>query len=906
MPTTELSSSVTLTPFERHVKQALRLYGQPERLGRESPLASAYMLGRVLRNVPRPVTDRARGEALRAEIRASAANLWRGPLPASREEMLEAITVVRRDPDDPRYSYVVLELRCFQDYIAPYRMSDIWEQPHLLPGSKSQHYRDFDVAVRRLAAVLLDRLRPALRPERPRPPDVLYGYERQLELLTDGLARGCSVALTGAGGVGKTSLGAAALARLGRPSFWYTLRPGFNDGAGSLLFALGAFLHEHGAPNLWHYLAASNGVIGDLGLAAGLLRQDLALLAGSPPVICIDDMEHVCAGGLALLAPAHAQLLELVEALRGVAPLLLISQRPLPASDLHLELRGVGVEEIAAMWSAAGEPLPHHEAERLHAYTGGNLRLLTLMLALRGADGEAAPFPTGGAAAPSLLPAFQRLWRRITPEERRALQRLSVYQGYAPEDVLKPDTLESLTRLRLVERDGAGGVALLPALAPVVHDDLSSELREALHAEAAAARLARGEYTAAAYHFVHCGQEHRAVQVWFPQRQQALARGEADAARPIFNAISRQRLGALERKALDTIRAELRQMAGQYEEGLTELEQLDWSEESEASARLWMLRGQLQDALGYPDQALASYGEGLRVTARLLGQAAALHQRRGLLYQHRRELSASWQEIYRAEFDLQILRGLLLEEEGKYLDALAAYGQARELAEQLDDNALRAQAGRRIATAHGRRGQLDEAVGAAGQVLAIYERLGDRVNLEKMRSNLSAIYVQASQFRAALEVGAPAYAFFVSVRDPYFAAVTGANLAEASFELGDLDGAARYAARVLELDVRFAAPYAHYTLGQIELARGNPRGAAARFAESMERARQNDDPYMVAYAERSLAEAYLAADNIERAEEHALSALALFRQLGIAGEVAIAERTVAEVRSHEGQLWAAG
>ena len=101
-------------------------------------------------------------------------------------------------------------------------------------------------------------------------------------------------------------------------------------------------------------------------------------------------------------------------------------------------------------------------------------------------------------------------------------------------------------------------------------------------------------------------------------------------------------------------------------------------------------------------------------------------------------------------------------------------------------------------------------------------------------------------------------------------------------------------------------PYAHYTLGQIELARGNPRGAAARFAESMERARQNDDPYMVAYAERSLAEAYLAADNIERAEEHALSALALFRQLGIAGEVAIAERTVAEVRSHEGQLWAAG
>ena len=44
-----------------------------------------------------------------------------------------------------------------------------------------------------------------------------------------------------------------------------------------------------------------------------------------------------------------------------------------------------------------------------------------------------------------------------------------------------------------------------------------------------------------------------------------------------------------------------------------------------------MLRGELQDALGFPDQALASYGEGLSVTA--LGQAqlaagdlAAAHQ----------------------------------------------------------------------------------------------------------------------------------------------------------------------------------------------------------------------------------------------------------------------------------------
>ena len=57
------------------------------------------------------------------------------------------------------------------------------------------------------------------------------------------------------------------------------------------------------------------------------------------------------------------------------------------------------------------------------------------------------------------------------------------------------------------------------------------------------------------------------MQVWFPQRTHAIARGEADAARLIFSNISRQRLDRQERKALDVIRAELRQLVGQREEG---------------------------------------------------------------------------------------------------------------------------------------------------------------------------------------------------------------------------------------------------------------------------------------------------------------------------------------------------
>src|SRR3954451_4095260 len=106
------TGTVTLTPFERHVKQVLRLYDQPERLGRESPLASPYVLARALRDVPGPISARTRGAVLCAETRAAANRLWYGPRPTTHDEMLDAIAAARRDPDDPRYAFVVLELRC--------------------------------------------------------------------------------------------------------------------------------------------------------------------------------------------------------------------------------------------------------------------------------------------------------------------------------------------------------------------------------------------------------------------------------------------------------------------------------------------------------------------------------------------------------------------------------------------------------------------------------------------------------------------------------------------------------------------------------------------------------------------------------------------------------------------------
>ncbi|MEM8535230.1 MAG: hypothetical protein AAGF95_30610, partial [Chloroflexota bacterium] len=293
MSGSDQSTNITLNPFEKRLKQALKLYDKPERLGAESPLANTYFLSHTLRDLPRPMTPRTLGNALRDEMYAAATQLWGGPLPYDRSEMEAVLPEVRQEPESPRYAYLVLELRCFNRYFHLHRTSDIWEQSHLLPSSKSQHYREFDLAIKYLATVFLERVRPAIHLEQPTKPDVLIGYDSECEQAEQALSRGETVALVGAGGVGKTSMGAALVQRFAAvPVFWYTLRPDLNDNVNSLLVALGSFLRDLEAVALWQYLIAVDGKVSDLNIALGLLHQDLTSLT-TRPLLCFDELEYL-------------------------------------------------------------------------------------------------------------------------------------------------------------------------------------------------------------------------------------------------------------------------------------------------------------------------------------------------------------------------------------------------------------------------------------------------------------------------------------------------------------------------------------------------------------------------------------------------------------------------------------
>ncbi|NOK60956.1 MAG: hypothetical protein GFH27_549289n62 [Chloroflexi bacterium AL-W] len=564
-----------------------------------------------------------------------------------------------------------------------------------------------------------------------------------------------------------------------------------------------------------------------------------------------------------------------------------------------IELAGLSAVHIQQLWHTAGYQLTADDADRLYTFTAGNSRLLTLCLALC-ADGETISHILDTlATAPGLLPIFDRLWRRLKTEERRLMQRLAIFRSATPQSVWESSTLDALTTLRVVEHDMAGGVMLLPILRQAVYQDMSVELRQKLHHEAVSIRLDGGEYTAAAYHLWQGGQPKQAVQIWFPQRTLEITRGHANAALALFEGISRHDLGQQERKALDLMRAELRQLVGQLRQGLNELETLDWQDESETSTRLLMLRGEFQAALGYPDAAIKSYTEGVQVIARLQNQLVRSCNRQGMLHLHQRQIVQSWQGVYRAEYDTHMLRGHLLEKEGQYEAAQQAFKQARTLAEKLEDDTHVAEVEHNLAALAGRQQQLDSAITHAERAMVIYERIGDRVNLEKVRSNLSFSYVQADQFRAAIDVGAEAYTFFRLIREPYPASVTAANIAEAAYGLNDFTKTEHYANEVLSLNEPQTYPYAHFTLGQVKQARRSWREAYTHFDESRRVAQQNEDVYLTAYTLRSLGVLSAHMDNLSDAQVQLDEALKLFQQMGIDSEIHETEQIIANIAQHQ-------
>jgi hypothetical protein len=879
------------TSFETQLKQVLKHIHDVAWLEQESPLASYYFLGSLLMSEAEPQT-RSRGELLQQVIRRAAESLWIAATGAPRapqnpEQFSAAIAQVQKQPESGAHAYVLLELRCLQRFIKPKRLAEIWEI--YLPGSRAEHYRDYDQAITQLGETLLRQLQPTFRLESTAVPEQVIGVEAQLAQCLDALKKGQSICLYGPGGVGKSTLAATAIARGAFDGcFWFTMRPTLNDHLISLLFMLGHFLQRQGATKLWQMLLLNAGKPDDIHLALSVTHSDLVQLRERRLVLCFDELELLQVTDPERVVEAHSQILRFIEGLQGHVPLLLITQRPTLSTNHYLELTGLATPHIHQLLQQDGITLRDAELQQIYHYTNGNLRLLILASRLLQ---QGVPLPTlldSSNGTMMLLPLLHRLLPRLTPAERRIMQQLAVFRSAAPLDHWRAqdEQLRALIEQRLLQRDGQGGVFLLPALRRAIIEELSADLRTRLHREAAQIRAVRAEYTAAAYHLWQGGDETGAIQLWYPHRQREIERGQANAAYAIFGALERHRLKATQRKVLDLMRAELLQYQGKVKQGLALLEAEDWSDASELAVQARLLQGRFQDELGYPDAALATFAAGEATIQRLLDQLTNYHFRAGLVRLRQKEQPAAWRALQNAAYAIGALRGNLYEQAGDYAAAHMAYNEALAQAEALNLAAERARIHRFLSALCGRQGEMAAAIDHAAAAAAVYQANGDLLNLHIVHSNLTAIHLGRGDYDQGLAIGTPTLRFFEQMGNVHFTAATAANLAEASYALGDFAAAQQYAYLVLDQEEPYAYPYAHYTLGLIRRAESAGAVAAQHLLESIRFAEQSQDFYMAAYAHRALGELHREEQRNAEAERSFTAALQLFEQLGITAESA--------------------
>ena len=874
--------------FTEHLKQALELIDQPVLLGSQSPLAAPYFLGEALRDAD--ATPLARAQALRAAIDRCLATLWGGPLPDDGREMLHA--ALDQEEQGGRYDCLILELNYLNQRYRPVPRNQAAIYHDILHISRPTHDRHLRNAIASLASRLLQQLRPAVRPEQPIAPPTLIGRDQLQQQVAADLEAGKAISLTGPGGIGKTSLAAALADDWISPAvFWYTFRPTFNDQLESLLFALGYFLHGQGASALWHQLVADGGRIKDSALALGLALADLAGLRHRP-LLCFDELDFLRPLTQDQAKPSHVQLLEFLDSLRSHTALLLIGQRSYWESDAIYQLDGLTEAQFRTWLTALSVPHTAADAAHLHAYTAGNPRLAELCVALFRA-GEGESFAAVLDQLPrfqALLPLWLRLERRLPPTERQVLQALSVFRSSAPADAWlgeeeQAGALEQLIARRLVQRDDQGGVTLLPALAEVVYAELPVETQEELHGQAAQIRAERGEYTAAAFHFSAAVQPAAAVEMWYPQRAQEINRGQAGAALAIFSQISQRRLPPEPRKQLLLLRSELHELVGEPARVIDDLQPAGWAADDPATPDAMLRLGHALEAQGQPDAALDTYQAGLNTVSQLLRQGTQLHVQRSLTHLRQREMQQAWQEANLARFHAETMLGIVYDQRGDYETARSHYISALATADEASYPAGMAQSHHYLAMLAGRHGDMGEALPHFEQAIEFYERIGDRVNREYVRSNLASAYIQTGQFAEALAPAEQAMRFFEAMGNPFRTAQNASNLAEAHAELGNLEPAQQYAELVLAQEEPHSHPYALYTLGTIYKLRCDWERSILFYDHSRQMAETNDDTYLLAFAWRALGEVYTASQQPAMAEAALAQALELFRRLNIPDEI---------------------
>lgn len=875
--------------FQATLRTALEHLHDPAWLAAHSPLAAAYFLGRRL-DLPAGARPAARGEALRALLAEAMDRLWAGAPPPTAAALVNAVEEARREQGNTgdEYAYLLLELRYFRRHFPPgdypAQTGDI---PVFLHVSTTRYFVHLDQAIDRLGEELLRLVQPALRPERPPDAVPLIGRADDRVPIEQALAAGRSVTLTGAGGVGKTSLAASVAAgRPDGPVFWHTFLPNFNDNLPGLLFALGNFLNQQQPSALWLQLLADHGQVANPEQALGLLRADLDRPAARP-LFCFDEVDLLHTADGDPRSAAHAQVLAFLEALSRMTPVLLTGQRAYIDTPVHVALEPLDPADLAAMLAGAGLELSGRQVVRVREATDGLPRLVELVIALL-RDGDDFDEIVRLHLRADARPLFHRLWRRLGRRERELLIALSVFRGPAPGDAWPHHdaACRSLQQRRLLFL-AEGEVTAMPFYRRLVYEELRAEQREAAHAQAAALRAARGEFTTAAYHYGQAGEPAAAVAVWFPNRRLEIERGQAGAALEIFGELSARRLPTAAARQLKIIQNQLYLSAGQLQRVVDNMAGVQWEIDDALAAEAHYHAGDAHRLLGNPDAALAAYEKVIGGVSRqmmLLIDSVAHRSRVHLL---NGDMPAAAAEAQRAHFAAHSLDGYLAMIRGRFGEAEPHFRQALARLESAatDDPAVIA-VHQNLGFIAGSRGDLPAAQHHYDIAIDYFRRIGNSVNMEGARADLSGVYLNLRRFEEFIPRAEASLRFFDLIGHEPRIAQLSADLAEAYLETGRADDALVYANRVLQLESPRQQPYALYTIGLVHQRQGRAAFAEVAFSDGISIARANEDRFIEAYLHRNRGRLWAEAGDFSTAREALATALDQFDAMGIAHEAA--------------------
>lgn len=870
--------------FVSTVTDTLKHYNDPLWLGQRSPLATPYFLGFHLQKEQQPESVMGRGRTLQNAISQAAASIWPGELPQSREVLLKLVEKERRNLIcGPRYLFLILDLRYLRRFFLPSAMPNtVGAMYDLLNVSESSFFEHLQVGRRKLAEALLRVIRPSLRLEHPLSP-VLVGRDAILQQCSGDLMSYRSVSLTGQAGIGKTSVGAYVARHWpSDAAFWHTFRPGLNDDLESVVFGLAHFLHQHECSSLWLQLRTNTGLLENLGQVAGFLREDLACAAKLPVLLCFDEVDLLHTLTTQPRHGVHKQILELLESLRTLTPLLLIGQRGLIDTDVNYEIQPLTINDTDKLLRQ-GDVTTLGNVGSVHRATGGNPRLLEIYVALQKSADPGEEIDLG--RAPSIKPLFNRLWKRLYENEKQIIMGLSVFRSIAPIDVWQDHIgLESLNRRSLLKIDAQGGVSLLPIFREFVYEELSLPQRRQLNQAAAVIRGQRGQYTEAAYHLGQADQLAAAIELWYQYQDIELEQGHAGSAYILFKDAKPSGLTEHNAKQLRVIQDRLSLLHGDAATVLENIDSYSWHLDEKITADALDLRGQAHLIHGHMDSALSDFDSAISVLGELSIQIVQLHRKRGQMYIEQADLDLAKRETALAQFEIEQLKGLIEMAQGKYLQAQVTLKAARQIAADSSDAKRTAKTEQLLAMAAGNYGDYIHARQYAQAAMSYFERTGDRLSLENLRAEMAGFYLNERKFAAAIEPSKAALRFFENIKHDLRIGYLNSNLAEAYFETGQLELAEKHALRAIQSENPRVQPYACYTLGLIRYAQSRTTESEHAFQTGIYAAQKTGDDYISAYLYQGYGRISCQDGRYDEGVKRLRKALFLFSQLDMKPE----------------------